>query len=118
MQEEIKTLKESNKALSLYMNKILLRIVGNNELVDVLNIDEADMKESNTTAAAVSSLNPIPEKPQGRTRRSTFSTFSNTKDPEKGWTKALKRMSVIGWSNKNSHHMLTPSKEDVVENSE
>ncbi|CAO3624063.1 unnamed protein product [Cunninghamella blakesleeana] len=112
LQEEIKTLKESNKALSLYMNKILLRIVGNNELVDVLNIDEADIKDSNQNMN--SPLLKKPQQQQGRSRRSTFSTFtnSNTKDQEKGWTKALKRMSVIGWSNKNNHPILTPSKEE------
>ncbi|KAI8343018.1 hypothetical protein BC941DRAFT_465191 [Chlamydoabsidia padenii] len=84
---ENKILKESNKALSLYMNKILLKIVGNHDLVDVLNIDEDD--------------EPLQ---QPRARRSTISTCRNSKDPqEKGWTKALKRMTVMGWSS-SSHN--------------
>ncbi|CAO3609364.1 unnamed protein product [Cunninghamella echinulata] len=108
LQEEIKTLKESNKALSLYMNKILLRIVGNNELVDVLNIDESE------ASAMVEKSSPPSPQQQTRTRRSTISTFSNSKDQEKGWTKALKRMSVMGWSNKNNQ--LLAQRNDIMEN--
>ncbi|KAI9320252.1 hypothetical protein BX666DRAFT_1920899 [Dichotomocladium elegans] len=40
LSEDNRLLQESNKALTLYMNKILLKIVDNQNLVDVLNIDE------------------------------------------------------------------------------
>lgn len=93
-------LKESNKALSLYMNKILLKIVGNHDLVDVLNIDVDDTAELKKSP-------PTPPASQPRARRSTISTCRNSKDQEKGWTKALKRMTVMGWS--SSSHSNTNS---------
>ncbi|KAJ8659759.1 hypothetical protein O0I10_004352 [Lichtheimia ornata] len=42
LSEDNRLLQESNKALSLYMNKILRKIVENQDLVDVLNIDDDD----------------------------------------------------------------------------
>ncbi|KAL1922076.1 uncharacterized protein VTP21DRAFT_10718 [Calcarisporiella thermophila] len=40
MSEEIRKLKDENKAMALYVNKILLRIMENKQLVDVLSIDD------------------------------------------------------------------------------
>ncbi|KAI8139741.1 hypothetical protein BJV82DRAFT_625926 [Fennellomyces sp. T-0311] len=38
--EENKTLQDTNRALQLYMNKILMRIINDKQLVDVLSIDQ------------------------------------------------------------------------------
>ncbi|KAI7870460.1 hypothetical protein BDF14DRAFT_95878 [Spinellus fusiger] len=80
--EEVKALQEANKALALYMNKILLKII-DHQLLDVLNIDEAP--------------------PVVRPRRSTISTWETSPKATEsastsGWTKALRRMTVLGWS--------------------
>ncbi|KAI8078749.1 uncharacterized protein BX664DRAFT_342602 [Halteromyces radiatus] len=40
MEDEVKTLQDANRALQLYMNKILLRIVDNKHLENILSIDE------------------------------------------------------------------------------
>ncbi|KAG2216872.1 hypothetical protein INT45_009403 [Circinella minor] len=169
LSDEIRVLQESNKALSLYMNKILLKIVGNQELVDVLNIDEDDegddeastFKSSILTSSSLSPSNnkikdhttqqtspnstPSPRsyttgaiyknnddsKSNNRPRRSTISSWisaprhpvisessttvgrhrSHTNNDGNnhhsnnngGWSRALKRMTVIGWpSSKDS----------------
>ncbi|CAO3651225.1 unnamed protein product [Mucor fragilis] len=40
LNEEIKTLQDTNRALQLYMNKILMKIINNKQLEDVLSIDQ------------------------------------------------------------------------------
>ncbi|KAI9493552.1 hypothetical protein BDB00DRAFT_872228 [Zychaea mexicana] len=180
LSDEIRVLQESNKALSLYMNKILLKIVDNQELVDVLNIDEDDeissspdhpataaaaaaaaaavvvaapsaKREKTTSPPLSSSTAPISiEKTNAaaadnnnnnnnnsnRPRRSTISSWisapkqpvtgeptttvgrhrshtnndgtgggsgtPNNNGSSGGWSRALKRMTVIGWSSKES----------------
>ncbi|KAI9267934.1 hypothetical protein BDA99DRAFT_603510 [Phascolomyces articulosus] len=155
LSDEIRVLQESNKALSLYMNKILLKIIDNQELVDVLNIDEDDeqsttFKNNLPTAPALPASNnkkDMTHSPSltttspsftttsitannSRPRRSTVSSWiSASKQPvtgesptaigrhrshtnndasthqgnsNGGWSRALKRMTVIGWSSKDS----------------
>lgn len=46
---EIKTLQDANRALQLYMNKILLRIVESKHLETILSIDGPDKTTSATT---------------------------------------------------------------------
>ncbi|KAI8384625.1 uncharacterized protein BYT42DRAFT_563124 [Radiomyces spectabilis] len=115
LSEEIKNLQESNKALTLYMNKILLKILENNQLVDVLNIDESSEKPVTSQT-----VNPTLRTTVSRPRRSTISTWmtprsfsasSSSGDHARsnsgqatnsgGWTRALKRMTVIGWPSKS-----------------
>lgn len=61
LNEEIKTLQDTNRALQLYMNKILMKIINNKQLEDVLSIDQpskstnqqpATNQPSKTSAAA------------------------------------------------------------------
>ncbi|CEP15637.1 hypothetical protein [Parasitella parasitica] len=40
LNDEIKTLQDTNRALQLYMNKILMKIINNKQLEDVLSIDQ------------------------------------------------------------------------------
>ncbi|KAI9267344.1 hypothetical protein BY458DRAFT_512012 [Sporodiniella umbellata] len=40
LNEEVKTLQDTNRALQLYMNKILMKIIDNKQLEDVLSIDQ------------------------------------------------------------------------------
>ncbi|KAI9485721.1 MAG: hypothetical protein EXX96DRAFT_546206 [Benjaminiella poitrasii] len=40
LNEEIKVLQDTNRALQLYMNKILMKIINNKQLEDVLSIDQ------------------------------------------------------------------------------
>ncbi|CAO3589842.1 unnamed protein product [Absidia cylindrospora] len=42
--DEIKTLQDTNRALQLYMNKILMKIIDNKQLEDVLSIDQPKPK--------------------------------------------------------------------------
>lgn len=53
LSEDNRLLQESNKALSLYMNKILRKIVENQDLVDVLNIDDDDDEQPQQQPKAV-----------------------------------------------------------------
>ncbi|ORZ24313.1 hypothetical protein BCR42DRAFT_486605 [Absidia repens] len=111
--DENKTLKESNKALSLYMNKILLKIVGNHDLVDVLNIDIEAESEKEKCPLVSAPNPPSPMQQQHRARRSTISTCRNSNNQEKGWTKALKRMTVMGWS-AGKPSALNYNREDIT----
>lgn len=42
--DEVKTLQDTNRALQLYMNKILMKIIDNKQLEDVLSIDQPKPK--------------------------------------------------------------------------
>ncbi|KAI7903824.1 uncharacterized protein BX663DRAFT_505355 [Cokeromyces recurvatus] len=46
LNEEIKVLQDTNRALQLYMNKILMKIIDNKQLEDVLSIDQPSSKPS------------------------------------------------------------------------
>ncbi|KAL0095132.1 hypothetical protein F4703DRAFT_1822385 [Phycomyces blakesleeanus] len=109
--EEVKTLQEANKALTLYMNKILLKIVDNNQLVDVLNIDDTPTSEPEpqsmvpkyeekenheeksvirqsttptptTTTTTVKADSAVPVVNSNRPRRSTISSWMSSPKPE------------------------------------
>ncbi|KAF7731933.1 hypothetical protein EC973_007764 [Apophysomyces ossiformis] len=149
--EEIKILQDTNRALQLYMNKILMKIINNKQLEDVLSIDQPKPKPMETTEEENKSTKvnagpgPAPTRTlsstlmgratTGRQRRRTISywasnkntapaapttkedknlspaedrntrrhsSITGSKEPERptngGWAKALRRMSVIGWS--------------------
>ncbi|KAG0174853.1 hypothetical protein DFQ28_007354 [Apophysomyces sp. BC1034] len=152
LNDEIKMLQDTNRALQLYMNKILMRIINNKQLEDVLSIDQPKPKAPETTENEQSSTKvnagpgPAPTRTlsstlmgkatTARQRRRTISywgankaaapavpdttnddkklsvaedrntrrhsSIASSKEPEKqvngGWAKALRRMSVIGWS--------------------
>ncbi|KAI8071861.1 hypothetical protein BDF21DRAFT_344344 [Thamnidium elegans] len=164
--DEVKMLQDTNRALQLYMNKILMRIINNKQLEDVLSIDQPTKPKEHvntndkTLTSSSSAAGPTPTKTvsttnntlnnntntttttaTNRQRRRTISYWgskvpppppakSNSEreietvedrrrhssivtaapQPERsvststtsaangGWAKALRRMSVIGWS--------------------
>ncbi|KAG0193980.1 hypothetical protein DFQ28_002089 [Apophysomyces sp. BC1034] len=122
LSEENRVLQEANKALTVYMNKILLKIVDNNQMLDVLNIDEVDeeaaesalspaVKET-TTLPQAATLAETNESSATRPRRSTISSWITSKQTPTaesgGWTRAFKRMSVMGWSGTKSTSPISP----------
>ncbi|KAI9008781.1 hypothetical protein CLU79DRAFT_800228 [Phycomyces nitens] len=159
LNEENKMLTDTNRALQLYMNKILMKIINNKQLEDVLSIDQPkprtsneNLKETNNNqknmtqvtagpgpvptrtlstslagkatgttttnrqqrrrtisywgskAAPVIPTSPLPtpsgslDKPTTNTRRHSSNAAKEPERPNGGWAKALRRMSVIGWS--------------------
>ncbi|GAA5799954.1 hypothetical protein EDC94DRAFT_655995 [Helicostylum pulchrum] len=157
--DEVKMLQDTNRALQLYMNKILMRIINNKQLEDVLSIDQPTTKPKEhvttnnkplavpgptpikTVSTTNNTLNNTNTTTANRQRRRTISYWgskvpppppakSNSEreietvedrrrhssivtaapQPERsvststtsaangGWAKALRRMSVIGWS--------------------
>ncbi|KAL0075574.1 hypothetical protein J3Q64DRAFT_1811565 [Phycomyces blakesleeanus] len=163
LNEENKTLTDTNRALQLYMNKILMKIINNKQLEDVLSIDQPKPRTSNenlketsnnqksmtqvtagpgpvptrtlstslagkatgsttannrqqrrrtisywgSKAAPVIPTSPLPtpsgslDKPTTTTANTRRHSSNAAKEPERpngGWAKALRRMSVIGWS--------------------
>jgi hypothetical protein len=140
LNDEIKTLQDTNRALQLYMNKILMKIINNKQLEDVLSIDQPKQEVPTSKQVKIAPVLPAPvkttststsnAKPTGnRPRRRTISYWgSKAPQPEEeevkqkdetsseaesrhvrrhstmmgdsggGWAKALRRMSVIGWS--------------------
>ncbi|KAI8085130.1 uncharacterized protein BX664DRAFT_338591 [Halteromyces radiatus] len=57
--DEVKTLQDTNRALQLYMNKILMKIIDNKQLEDVLSIDQPKPKPIITTTTK-ESVEPAP----------------------------------------------------------
>ncbi|KAF7729647.1 hypothetical protein EC973_004020 [Apophysomyces ossiformis] len=126
--EENRILQEANKALTVYLNKLLLKIVDNNQLVDVLNIDETTegsdtTKESslpNKENPTITTAETTTTTTAARPRRSTISAWisssssslkqqQNANNSESGgWTRAFKRMSVMGWSGTKSASPSSP----------
>jgi hypothetical protein len=131
-------LQDTNRALQLYMNKILLKIINNKQLEDVLSIDQPSSKPvkppqptqtvSTTLSEHTNNNNttnrqrrrtisywgkvPPPAAPEEDRRHSSIPpqpersmSTTTTSSKNSGWTKALRRMSGIGWSS-------TPVKED------
>ncbi|EIE85067.1 hypothetical protein RO3G_09777 [Rhizopus delemar RA 99-880] len=156
LNEEIKILQDTNRALQLYMNKILMKIINNKQLEDVLSIDQPSKEEKTPKPIRAKTTTfappPIPTTSQSesvatsRQRRRTISYWGSKTNkttpshpaaaedekrrhssivaphPERsvststsgtggssGWAKALRRMSVIGW---------TATKETEVDSSE
>ncbi|KAI8994679.1 hypothetical protein BDB01DRAFT_773669 [Pilobolus umbonatus] len=62
LNDDIKTLQDTNRALQLYMNKILMKIIDNKQLEDVLSIDQPKPKEKAPVKAVVVSDGPSPMK--------------------------------------------------------
>lgn len=143
-------LQDTNRALQLYMNKILMKIINNKQLEDVLSIDQPvkpkpvvmtpPILQPPTPTKTVSTVNPntntsntanrqrrrtisywgtkVPPPPPSKTNsemdldeenRRRHSSILSPPQPERsvststtgtngGWAKALRRMSVIGWS--------------------
>lgn len=81
--EENKMLQDTNRALQLYMNKILMKIINNKQLEDVLSIDQPtpnnNMVHSNTDAVATNSTtSPQPTETAATTTSSSNHTNLNT----------------------------------------
>ncbi|KAI8073079.1 hypothetical protein BC940DRAFT_290492 [Gongronella butleri] len=92
LQQENQCLKEANKALSSYMNKILSKIVGDHSLVDILNVDDDQLTPKPS---------PVPPVADQRRERPRRSTISHCTSAEKGWTRAFKRVSMLSWAASN-----------------
>lgn len=52
LNEEVKMLQDTNRALQLYMNKILMKIINNKQLEDVLSIDQPTKSKEQPTLIA------------------------------------------------------------------
>ncbi|KAI8890507.1 hypothetical protein K501DRAFT_168505 [Backusella circina FSU 941] len=165
LNDEIKTLQDTNRALQLYMNKILMKIINNKQLEDVLSIDqpkkEVPITSSKQVKIAPAPAVPLPVKTTStstsnaaktvgnRPRRRTISYWGskapqpeeeekeNTKQKDEthlqaesrhvrrhstmmgdstggGWAKALRRMSVIGWSAPKEDPMVAVNNDSAV----
>lgn len=66
--EEVKVLQDTNRALQLYMNKILMKIINNKQLEDVLSIDQPTKPKeqptlvASTTTSSYNNHGPAPTK--------------------------------------------------------
>ncbi|KAI9276025.1 hypothetical protein BY458DRAFT_506805 [Sporodiniella umbellata] len=78
LNEEIKTLQDTNRALQLYMNGILIKIVSNKELEEVLSIDHPKIEETNIKPPEPSlATPPVQNDVKGRPRRRTISYWGS-----------------------------------------
>ncbi|KAI8993639.1 hypothetical protein BDB01DRAFT_776990 [Pilobolus umbonatus] len=113
LNEEIRQLQDTNKALNLYMNKILMRIVNNRQLEAVLSIDypkepknkkierpsqvvyrhidKYTVDRNTKSDNAITHHTRIPS-PKGR------KTIPSGPGPKETWSTTLKRMSGLHWS--------------------
>lgn len=78
--EENKTLQDTNRALQLYMNKILMKIIDNKQLEDVLSIDQPSKPAHNTTPMTRISTKSSSLAPEGPQPTKTVSTMVSTKN--------------------------------------
>jgi len=63
LNEEVKTLQDTNRALQLYMNKILMKIVTDKQLLDVLSIDAPKPKAPEPEQKSLPKVSgPMPSK--------------------------------------------------------
>ncbi|KAI8336712.1 hypothetical protein BC941DRAFT_453073 [Chlamydoabsidia padenii] len=125
MMAEIKTLQDANRALQLYMNKILLRIVENKHLETILSIDEPNKTApvtiiNTTTLGTADCKTPSLESRSGsfemddnESSISSASSDDSVDDCDSGggdsWTQVFRRMSsgFGGWSKPNDTTYIT-----------
>lgn len=92
MNEEVKTLQDTNRALQLYMNKILMKIVTDKQLVDVLSIDAPKPKIKEDTPEPLPKITgPMPSK--------TTSTGFMGRSAD---TKAQRRRTISYWGSRSA----------------
>jgi hypothetical protein len=82
---EIKTLQDANRALQLYMNKILLRIVESKHLETILSIDEPN--KTTSTSTIIKPTTDTVLNPRKTTSCDSFSTEDtpSTTSSDDGW---------------------------------
>lgn len=82
--EEVKTLQDTNRALQLYMNKILMKIINNKQLEDVLSIDQPTKPKeqptlvADTASSSYNSHGPTPTKTVSTAISSSKSPLNNS----------------------------------------
>ncbi|KAG2183218.1 hypothetical protein INT43_006222, partial [Umbelopsis isabellina] len=92
LNEEVKTLQDTNRALQLYMNKILMKIVTDKQLVDVLSIDAPKPKPKEDTPDPFPKITgPMPSK--------TTSTGFMGRSAD---TKAQRRRTISYWGSRST----------------
>lgn len=74
LNEEVKMLQDTNRALQLYMNKILMKIINNKQLEDVLSIDQPSKQKEQPKLIAESSSAAKPPINGGPVPTKTVST--------------------------------------------
>ncbi|KAI8068510.1 hypothetical protein BC940DRAFT_299272 [Gongronella butleri] len=89
--DEVKTLQDTNRALQLYMNKILMKIIDNKQLEDVLSIDQPKKKAPSPEPV---SAEPMPTTP---TPTKTFSSSLLAKTT----SRQQRRRTISYWGSKN-----------------
>lgn len=82
--DENKMLQDTNRALQLYMNKILMKIINNKQLEDVLSIDQPPSK-------------PIKPTPQPTKTVSTTTTTSQQHTTNSNTTNRQRRRTISYW---------------------
>lgn len=78
MESEIRNLKDANKALSIYINKILERVIAQEGFENVL---ATDYRKSGQTSPELAVLQPSPERPKPTRGNSILSLRSNHTGP-------------------------------------
>ncbi|GAN05026.1 hypothetical protein MAM1_0080c04494 [Mucor ambiguus] len=111
LNEEIKTLQDTNRALQLYMNKILMKIINNKQLEDVLSIDQpsksthhpsSDASGSKTSADGTGSTadtgrgGPAPTKTVSTVAPTSSGTASKSPSPNN----RQRRRTISYWGSK------------------
>ncbi|KAI8576674.1 hypothetical protein K450DRAFT_255610 [Umbelopsis ramanniana AG] len=93
LNEEVKTLQDTNRALQLYMNKILMKIVTDKQLLDVLSIDAPKPKTPEPEPKALPKVSgPMPSK--------TTSTGYTGKSSD---NRAQRRRTISYWGSRASN---------------
>ncbi|KAM3581429.1 hypothetical protein VKS41_006254 [Umbelopsis sp. WA50703] len=96
LNEEVKTLQDTNRALQLYMNKILMKIVTDKQLVDVLSIDAPKPKPKDDTPEPLPKISgPMPSK--------TTSTGFMGRSAD---TKAQRRRTISYWGSRSANPVV------------
>ncbi|KAH8555261.1 hypothetical protein BGW37DRAFT_476454 [Umbelopsis sp. PMI_123] len=102
LNEEVKTLQDTNRALQLYMNKILMKIVTDKQLLDVLSIDAPKPKTPEPESEPRPKISgPMPSK--------TTSTGFLGKSSD---SRAQRRRTISYWGSRTSNPVVAALAED------
>ncbi|KAG0756189.1 hypothetical protein G6F64_008384 [Rhizopus arrhizus] len=113
LNDEIKKLEDTIRALQLYMNKILMKVIDNKQLEDVLSIDQPKKEEKPVTPVepkiTFDTNTTKPTQTVGRPRRRTISYWGSKSNNPTPLDTSSQIPSSVNEMDKRRHSSIIPS---------
>ncbi|KAI8332930.1 hypothetical protein BC941DRAFT_381077 [Chlamydoabsidia padenii] len=117
LNDEVKILQDTNRALQLYMNKILMKIIDNKQLEDVLSIDQPKPKPMPIITTTNKETEPVEAPPRSAgLGPAPTRTLSSTLLNKGTATRQQRRRTISYWGSKVPAPPALPTNADQITN--